>query len=100
MKNQTIKQTLFLFCMNEKVINPSSCAWFERVTTDLAQTNQHVVLKSEREQTCQVMRTVNENYGTIDDPDISYRTFDKTGPNPNPEWCYLLKARVCESINR
>jgi hypothetical protein len=29
------------------------------------------------------------------DPVQSYIRMDRCGPNPNPEWCYILKTNLC-----
>lgn len=29
------------------------------------------------------------------DPVQSFIRMDRCGPNPNPEWCYILKSNLC-----
>lgn len=33
------------------------------------------------------------------DPVQSYIRMDRCGPNPNPEWCYILKTNLCQYKN-
>ena len=33
-----------------------------------------------------------------DDPVISRRQFDRTGPNPDPTYCYLRRTMACQNF--
>lgn len=33
------------------------------------------------------------------DPVQSFIRMDRCGPNPNPEWCYILKSNLCHYKN-
>jgi hypothetical protein len=33
-----------------------------------------------------------------DDPVISRRKFDRTGPNPDPTYCYLRRTMACQNF--